>query len=119
MARTTPCWLTFCTLWVCTKVSNTESDTERSITKAIVCLLEQPTYGSGVIFELRKSGEEQQVHLYYANVTNNFDIYKLNLNESARFSALCKQSYCSVENFATSLATYLEKNAEQACQKAP
>ena len=68
--------------------------------------------------ELRRAPKtnEPTVHLYYANVTNNFDIYKLKLNESRRFNGLCKSAECSLANFEQSLQSIMEVNAEQDCQ---
>ena len=80
---------------------------------------EQPSYGSGLIFKLHKNVQsgEATVHLYYANVTNNFDIYQLPMNESERFNKLCHQSYCTLSNFERSLSNYLitDEELEKRC----
>lgn len=78
----------------------------------------QPGYGSGILFELRKSAATgvYNVHLFYSNTTNNYDIYRLKLNESPRFKDRCQQTYCTLDAFADSLAAYLEDNAEKDCK---
>lgn len=91
---------------------------------ALGYLQEQPTYGSGLIMELRKHPQtnEPHVHLFYANVTNNAaisdftpTITKLDLSKSERFSALCHEASCSLDNFATSLKNYLVFDIEKEC----
>lgn len=91
---------------------------------ALGYLRDQPTYGSGVIMELRKHPQtnEPHVHVFYANVTNNDAITdftttftKLELNRSERFSALCHEASCSLDNFATSLKNFLVSDIEKEC----
>ena len=53
------------------------------------------------------TGGEANVHVFYANVTNNFDIYPLELNKSGRFSKVCKNAYCSLSDFEESLKDHL------------
>lgn len=59
------------------------------------------------------------VHLFYANVTNNNEIYPLKLNEMKRFSEHCTDSSgaCSLENFANSLKGIIDVNPEEDCKK--
>src|SRR5699024_4682428 len=84
----------------------------------IFSFLAQPSYGSGLIFELRRYRQtnEPMIHLFYANVTNNFDIYKLNLNESARFDELCNKAECSINDFESSIQEFLEVDVENDCK---
>ena len=74
--------------------------------------------------ELRKDPHTAQpnVHVLYANTTNNAQItdfkvefVQLKLNESARFSKLCHEAHCSLDNFAASLKDYLVTNIEKEC----
>lgn len=85
----------------------------------------QPTYGSGIIMELRKHPQTNEPHVYvfYANVTNNAaishfntTITQLELNRLERFSALCHEASCSLDNFATSLKNYLVSDIEKECK---
>lgn len=79
---------------------------------------ESPTYGSGLIFELRKdSSNVPTVHLYYSNATNNFDIYPLMLNTSKTFEKHCSLSYCSLTNFTASLEPFMFNDVEKECAK--
>lgn len=91
---------------------------------ALGYLKEQPTYGSGVIIELRKHPQTKvpHVHVFYANVTNNAQIAdftttftRLELNHSERFSKLCHEASCSLDNFAASLKDYLVSDIEKEC----
>lgn len=82
---------------------------------------EQPSYGSGLLLELRRNfhTQEPMVHLFYANVTNNNEIYRLKLNEISRFKERCTDSRgaCSLESFAASLANITNVDPEEDCFK--
>lgn len=83
---------------------------------------EQPTYGSGFLLELRSHSGQPQVHVFYANTTDNANLDNFNvhvvpvaLNQSTRFSKLCPEVYCSLDNFAKSLKDFLVKDIEKKC----
>lgn len=79
----------------------------------------RPDYGSGLIFELRHDvrTDSKNVHLFYSNVTDNFQIYPLPLNDSDRFRDLCPEVHCLLENFTTGLEVYfLNGDVEEQCQ---
>lgn len=88
------------------------------ILHAIGFFIEQPSFGAGLIIELRKDLHtlEPTVHLYYSNVTNNFDIYELSLNESSTFKSLCHSKSCKLVDFSASLKAYLPENIEKECE---
>ncbi len=88
------------------------------ILHALGFFTEQPSFGSGLIIELRKdlSTFEPIVHLYYSNLTNNFDIYKLPLNESNTFKNHCNSTSCKLVDFASSLQVYLPADIEKECE---
>lgn len=87
------------------------------ILHAIGFFTEQPSFGAGLVIELRKDLHtlDPTVHLYYANVTNNFDIYELSLNESSTFKSHCHNKSCKLVDFAASLQAYLPENIEKEC----
>ena len=78
---------------------------------------EPPSFGSGLVFELRKDSHHiPQVHLYYANVTNHFDIYPLNLNESTTFNKRCHAAHCALKDFEASLHEFIPNDLKQECE---
>lgn len=79
---------------------------------------EQPSFGSGLVIELRKDllTFEPTVHLYYANLTNSFDIYNLPLNKSKTFKNYCHSTSCKLVDFAASLQAYLPIDIEKECE---
>ncbi|KAJ6225767.1 hypothetical protein RDWZM_004312 [Blomia tropicalis] len=81
-------------------------------------LKEQPRFGSGLIIELRSDEQnpnQSNVHLLYVNGTNNFDIYPLYLNESKTFSSYCSEIHCSLDNFTTSLQSFIPDDIKVEC----
>ena len=88
----------------------------------------QPTYGSGLIFELRRNSQTKIpiVQVFYVNTTNNDDLDNFNvqfrplsLNNSLRFKEHCANSTCSLDNFASSLKDYVIEsydNMEKECE---
>lgn len=77
---------------------------------------ESPNYGSGLIIELWKDDQHiPQVSLFYANSTNNFDIYQLHFNESRTFSSQCSMSHCTFDSFKTSLKRFIPTDLESEC----
>lgn len=90
-----------------------------NIFKDFLITLERPTYGNGLILELRRDFRTQlpNVYLFYANVTYGTDIIKLELDKAPRFRKLCKEAVCPLELFAQSLASIINVKPEVDCQK--
>jgi len=74
--------------------------------------IDQPSYGSGFVMDLRLVANEPRVYLPYSNVTNNYHIYPLGLDNSARFRNYCSKEYCTLDQFERALEKYTEKSVE-------
>ena len=56
---------------------------------------------------IQQQQQPPTVHLYYANVTNNFHIFPLPLNQSETFKHQCHYVECSLDKFLLSLQPYI------------